>query len=40
MKSGYEISGEVGDKVKKVATGTIDGVKVVVKEPFSKNEKE
>ena len=33
IKAGYEISAEVGDKVKNAATGTIDGVKVVLTEP-------
>ena len=36
IKAAYEISAEVGDKVKNAATGTIDGIKVIVKEPFPK----
>jgi len=36
VKAGYEISSEVGDKVKHAATGAIGGVKVVLKEPFHK----
>jgi hypothetical protein len=36
VKAGYEISAEVGDKVKQAATGTIGGVKVILQEPFQK----
>jgi hypothetical protein len=36
VKAGYEISVEVGDKVKHAAIGIIGGVKVVLEEPFHK----
>ena len=36
LKAAYAVSEEVGNKVRDAATGTIDGVKVVLKEPFLK----
>jgi len=34
LKAAYRINEETGDKVKAAITGTFDGIKVVVKEPY------